>query len=296
MEKIQVICNPNAGRQIVQKNIPKLVEVLNEDANREVDIYYTSKKFDARNKAEKSCYNQYDLIITIGGDGTVNEVINGMMQSDKKPKLAIYPAGTVNDFGTYLKIPRNIEEFGKMLIRNNSTKVDVGVSGDRYFLNVAAAGLLPEVAHKVSSEAKTVLGKFAYYIEGIKEFSKQLFKPMRVKLYINGKEEEKEILFFILANSPSVGGFSYLVPEARIDDGYLDLLMVEYSQLKDVAGMFIKALTGNHANHPALKYLQVQEISILTDNRIDLDLDGELGGSLPASFKVEKQALEIIIP
>lgn len=295
MEKIRIICNPNAGRQIIQKNVPKLVELLEAD-KKTVDLIYTNGKFHAEDLGYESCNSGYDLIITVGGDGTVNEVINGMMKNRTKSKLAIYPAGTVNDFGNYLKVPKNIEDFARIIMKGNSMKVDVGASDQRYFLNVAAAGLLPEVAHRVSSEAKTVLGKFAYYIEGIKEFPKAMFKPIKIKLYHNGCEEEKEIFFFIVANSPSVGGFRYVAPEAKVNDGHLDLLIVEHSDFKDVAGIFVKALTGSHANHPALKYLQVQKFAIHSDEAIDLDLDGELAGRLPASFRVEKEALDIIIP
>lgn len=296
MEKIQIICNPKAGRQILQKRIPFLVEVLEKEGKKKVNLTYTTKELDASNIALKSGRQGYHTIITIGGDGTINEVVNGIMQCNEKPKLAIYPAGTVNDFGSFLQIPRDIEDFSRMIINGNSMKVDVGVAGERYFLNVAAAGLLPEVAHRVSSEAKTVLGKFAYYMEGIKEFSKSMFKPIKIKFKINGYEEDKEILFFILANSPSVGGFKYVAPDAKVDDGHLDLLIVEHSQFKDVATIFLKALRGNHSNHPGLRYLQVEEFSVYSDEKIDLDLDGELGGCLPIDFRVKKQAIDIIIP
>ena len=295
MERIQIICNPNAGRQMIQKNISRLITLL-EGENKEVHLTYTKGKFDAEDMAFESCSRGYDIIISVGGDGTVNEIVNGIMKSPNKAKLAIYPAGTVNDFGSYLKIPKNVDEFSQMIIVGDTKRVDVGSSGERYFLNVAAAGLLPEVAHKVSSEAKSVLGKFAYYIVGIKEFSRLMFKPIHIKFYNNGYEEEKEILFFILANSPTVGGFKYVAPEAKIDDGYLDLLIVESNQLKNVATIFLKTLKGNHANQPGLRYLKVQEFTISSDETIDLDLDGELGGHLPASFCVHKQVLEILIP
>ncbi|AOY76644.1 diacylglycerol/lipid kinase family protein [Clostridium formicaceticum] len=295
MERIQIICNPNAGRQIVQKNIPKLVELLKKGGRKQVDVVYTMEHLHAKKLAFENA-GKYDLIIAVGGDGTVNEVVNGIMESDIKPALAIYPAGTVNDFGSYLKVPRHVDEFSKMILQGNLMKVDVGKGGERYFLNVAAAGLLPEVAHKVSSEAKTVMGKFAYYIEGIKEFSKLMFRPVKIKVQTNGHEEEKEILFFIIANSPSVGGFKYIAPQAKVDDGQLDLLIVEHSQLKDVATIFLKIFTGAHAKHPALKYLQVQEFTIHSDDAIDLDLDGEFGGRLPTNFTVVKQGLNIVIP
>lgn len=295
MEKVQIICNPNAGRQMIQNNVQELVEFLR-DEQKEIRLSYTGKQFDAEKFAFQSSSRGDDIIISIGGDGTVNEVVNGIMKSSRRPRLAIYPAGTVNDFASYLKIPKAIIEFNKMILENNTMKVDVGVSGSRYFLNVAAAGLLPEVAHTVSSDAKTVLGKFAYYIKGIKEFPRLIFKPIQVKFNFDGQTLEKEILFFLLANSPFIGGFKYVAPQAKIDDGYLDLLIVEKKDLKDVATIFLKTFIGSHINHPSLQYLQVKEFTIKSDDVIDLDLDGELAGQLPASFAVKKKAIDMIIP
>ena len=164
VKKVKIICNPNSGRQIVQRNIPNLVKIL-EKSNYYVNIYTTETQLDAMYIASEACKKGYDIIIAVGGDGTVNEVINGIMVNKIRPKLAIYPAGTVNDFANYLKIPRITKEFAKIIINEKTIKADVGLGGDRYFLNVAAAGLLTDVAYKVSPEAKTVLGKFAYYLE-----------------------------------------------------------------------------------------------------------------------------------
>lgn len=294
MKKIKIIFNPNSGRQIIQKNIPNLVKIL-EDNNYIVNVYPTQKQLDAMYAASQACKDGYDTIIAIGGDGTVNEVVNGIMENEKKAKLAIYPAGTVNDFANYIKSPRSMEEFAEIIIIDNSMKIDVGKGGDRYFLNVAAAGLLTDVAYKVSSEAKTVLGKFAYYLEGLKEIPKQIFKPIKVKLTIEGVQEEREILFFILANSPSVGGFPYIASEASINDGKFDLLIVEKSQFFDVASIFIKVLVGSHLTDPNLQYIQVDQFSVECDDEIYVDLDGEQCGKLPMSFSVIKNAIELII-
>lgn len=295
MVKIKIIYNPSSGRQLIQKNIPSLVDILNEN-NCCVDVFSTKKQFDAMEAASQACKDNYDVIISVGGDGTVNEVVNGIMDNTNRPKLAIYPAGTVNDFANYLKIPRTVDEFAQMIIKQNSIKADVGLGGDRYFLNVAAAGLLSDVAYKVSSEAKTILGKLAYYLEGIKEIPKQLFKPIRLRMKIGDIEEEREILFFILANSASVGGFKYVAPQASISDGKFDLLIVEKSQYIHALGIFVKALLGNHTTHPNLKYIQVEGLSVECDEDIYVDLDGEQAGRFPMVFEIKKQAIEIIIP
>lgn len=295
MKKVKIIYNPSSGRQIVQKNIPYLVNILEEN-NYWVDVYPTEKQLDAMHAASEACKDNYHIVIAIGGDGTVNEVVNGIMVNTSRPKLAVYPAGTVNDFANYLKIPRSMEEFAQIIIKEHTVKIDVGLGGDRYFLNVAAAGLLTDVAYRVSSEAKTVLGKFAYYLEGLKELPKQIFQPIKVRLKIGEVEEEREILFFLIANTPSVGGFKYVAPEASVSDGKFDLLIVEKSQFIDVASIFVKALTGNHTNHPNLQYIQVDSFSVDCDEDIYVDLDGEQGDKLPMDFQVKKSAIDLIIP
>lgn len=296
VKKVKIICNPNSGRQAVQRNIPILVKMLEEN-NYYVSTYTTKTQLDAMHAASKACENGYNIVIAIGGDGTVNEVVNGIMAGETRPKLAVYPAGTVNDFANYLKIPRAMKEFAKVIIIEKTIKIDIGLGGDRYFLNVAAAGLLTDVAYKVSSEAKTVLGKFAYYLEGLRELPKQIFKPIKVKLKINNIEEKREILFFLVANTPSVGGFKYVAPEASINDGKFDLLIVEKSQFIDVASIFFMALSGNHTNHPSLQYIQVDNFSVdCDDDNIYVDLDGEQAGKLPMDFRIEKGAIDLIVP
>lgn len=295
MKKAKIICNPNSGRQIVQKNIFDLVKIL-EDNSYYVDIYTTKAQLDAKYAASEACKNEYDIVVAIGGDGTVNEVVNGIMTNEFRPKLAVYPAGTVNDFASYLKIPRVMKEFAKIIIRGKTTKIDVGLAGDRYFLNVAAAGLLTDVAYRVSPEAKTVLGKFAYYLEGLRELPRQIFKPIKITLKIGDIEEEREILFFLVANTPSVGGFKYVAPEASINDGKFDLLIVEKSQFIDVASIFFMALSGNHTSHPNLQYIQIDAFRVHCDDNIYVDLDGEQGGKLPMDFRIKKEAIDLIIP
>lgn len=295
VKKVKIICNPSSGRQIVQRNTPNLVNIL-EKSNYHVDTYMTKTQLDAMFIVSEACKNGYDIIVAIGGDGTVNEVVNGIMANTIRPKLAVYPAGTVNDFANYLKIPRAMKEFAGTIIEEKTIKMDVGLGGDRYFLNVAAAGLLTDVPYKVTSEAKTVLGKFAYYLGGLRELPKQMFKPIGITLKIGDVEEPREILFFLAANTPSVGGFKYIAPEASISDGKLDLLIVEKGQFVDVASIFFMALSGNHTNHPNLQYMQVDAFSVYCDDDIYVDLDGEQGGKLPMDFRVEKGAIDLIIP
>lgn len=296
LDSIIIIYNPNAGRKTLTKKIPMLQELLLTRYGINVDIIATSLEVSAEDIAFKAAVKGYETIIAAGGDGTVNEVLNGIVKSERAVKLGIYPAGTVNDFGSFLKIPKNIYHFGALINRGNSMRIDIAQGGQRYFLNIAAAGLLTDVAYRVSHETKTVLGKFAYYIEGLKEFPKQLFSPFKVELQYNGISEVREILFFLLGNSPCVGGFKSLIPGATINDGKFDLLLVEKSQLIDAASIFFMSLTGEHIKHPNLKCIQVEEVNILAEANLNVDIDGELGGQLPMNFRVIKERIEILKP
>ncbi|MDW7672819.1 MAG: YegS/Rv2252/BmrU family lipid kinase, partial [Bacillota bacterium] len=159
MKKIAVIANPNAGRKMAKQRVEELAEILSQEGA-ELRIHYTQKN-EKTSFTVKELSADADILIVMGGDGTVNEVVNGLMELSAAPPLAIFPMGTVNDYATYLEIPKNIHDFSEMLLISHKMAVDVGIAGQRHFLNVAAGGLLPELAHRVSSEAKTVLGKFA---------------------------------------------------------------------------------------------------------------------------------------
>ncbi|KAB3529033.1 diacylglycerol/lipid kinase family protein [Alkaliphilus serpentinus] len=296
MKRVKIIYNPDSGRRALRKTIPELEDILTNEFKFIVDKEATEGKNHGREIAYKTAMGNYDLIVAAGGDGTVNEVVNGIMESGQKIQLAIYPAGTVNDFGCHLNIPRNIRRFAEMIYEGRVIDVDIGLAGDRYFLNVAAGGLLTDVAHYVSSDAKTVLGKFAYYFEGIKVFPKQMFKSLKIQLKVGGLTEEKDILFFLLANSTHVGGFKRIASEAKINDGFMDLILVENSHIIDAANLFFLMLQGNHVSHNNITYLHVKEFRIMSKEKINIDIDGEMGGTLPMTFKVIQEAIPMIVP
>lgn len=298
MKKIGLIANPNAGRQQAKQKSEELRDIMSARGVR-MDIHLTKKEEDLKPVVEDFAINATQLVV-MGGDGTVNQVINGLMDIGKRVPLAIYPMGTVNDFATYISIPKNIRTFANMLEDNQVRMIDLGKAGNRYFLNVAAGGLLPELAHKVSSESKTVLGKFAYYIEGIREFPKQFFHPIPIQLDLDGQVVEKQILFFLAANSPYVGGFRNLVPKAKINDGLIELLIVESVELPDVANVFLNILRRQmeHDLEPVkgISYYRVRQFKMNSPEVVDVDLDGELGGHLPLTFTMIPSAIPIIIP
>ncbi len=261
-----------------------------------VGKYFTGKKLDAMMEAKKTCNEDFDFIVVCGGDGTVNEVVKGIMISERKLPMAIMASGTVNDFANYLNIPKNVNEFFEMINKRQLIQVDIGKVNDNYFANVAAGGLLTNVAYQVSTEMKALLGRTAYYFEGIKELTMQNLDSINVKITSEEYSGEDDILLFLVSNSSSIGGFKNLAPEADIMDGLLDVVVIKKSAVTDLANIFLNVISGDHVNHPNVIYFKTKSIYIESKNNVAIDIDGEYGGVLPAKFEVIPKGLELFIP
>lgn len=294
-QNIDIILNPSSGKQRFQDNIKEIKRMLEKDGAT-VEIFYTEKKYDAEKFAMNSCKATTDLIVSVGGDGTLNEVINGMMKSERRVPLAIYPTGTANDFASYFNISTKVQNFYQMIQRQEEKQVDVGKANDRYFINVVAGGKITEVAHRVSSDKKTILGRMAYLFEGARDFPSQIFKPVQIKYTIDGKTEEKEVLFFLISNTTYVGGFKQLMNQAETDDGKFDLLMAEKIPITEFINVFIKAMNGTHINHPKIYYKKVDNFEVEADPAMEIDIDGEYLGKTPVKVSIEHKAVTILIP
>ncbi|WP_130806469.1 diacylglycerol/lipid kinase family protein [Senegalia massiliensis] len=296
MKKIKVIYNPSSGRQMVQRRIDEIIINLL-DRGYIVGKYATKKKNDAQNEAIKTCKEGWDAIIACGGDGTINEVASGIARSDKKLPLAILAGGTVNDFATYMEIPKATNDFIKMIEAWNIEYVDMGVCNDSYFINVATGGLLTNVAHTVPSEIKTVLGRMAYYFEGIKEIPRQKFETIKVKVTSEEYTSEEDILLFVISNGKSVGGFKKLSPTAEVQDGLLDCMIIKKADFQDIVSIFLKIYTGEHVNHPKVEYFKTKDVTIenLSLKEIHVDIDGEYAGELPINVRIKRNILPIFV-
>lgn len=294
MKKIKLIVNPSSGRQTMEKKIDLLCKLLLDDGF-VVAKFFTEKKYDAMLEAKKSCNEDFDAIIACGGDGTVNEVVKGIMNSDKKIPMAIFASGTVNDFANYLNIPKNVTDFFNMIKNWDIIDIDLGKVNDDYFVNVAAGGLLTNVGYQVQPDIKAILGRMAYYFEGIRELTLQNLDPLQVKIVSEEYNSEEEILLFLISNSSSIGGFKKIAPEADILDGLLDVVIIKNSAVSDLANIFFNVLTGDHINHPNVIYYKTKSILIDSERDIPIDVDGEYGGKLPAKFQVIPRGLKIFI-
>ncbi|ESU75325.1 Diacylglycerol kinase family protein [Enterococcus faecalis CBRD01] len=210
MKKARVIYNPTSGKELIKKNLADILSILEECGYEASAFATTPEENSARNEAHRAARAGFDLLVAAGGDGTINEVVNGIAPLKRRPKMAIIPAGTTNDYARALKIPRdNIVKAAEVIKKNQTVKMDIGQAGKNYFINIAAGGHLTELTYEVPSELKSIFGYLAYLAKGAEMLPR--VKPIKMRMtYDEGVYEGNASMFFLgLTNSVGVLSKSY---------------------------------------------------------------------------------------
>ena len=298
MKRCLFIINPSSGQRSIQNYLDKLIGrlILKKIVNH-IDVFFTAKKDDGYYKALKCKETDYDFITVVGGDGTINEVVSGMVESNKTIPLCILAAGTVNDFANYLNLPTNIDGICNLINNFNTICCDVGKIDNHYFMNVAAGGMFSDISFTVSKNEKKRLGPLAYYLNGLANLPSQLNTNINLKIVLDDvnviKEEAK---MFMITNTNRVGGFENIIPLADIQDGLLDLIIIKKCSLTDLVALSKDYILKKHANSPFISYYQAKKIEISSKQDVIIDIDGEEGSLLPVTIQVIHKAINILIP
>lgn len=292
-KRARIIYNPTSGKELFKRTLPDVLIKL-EKAGFETSAYATEKIGDATTEAKRCLTQDYDVLIAAGGDGTLNEVINGIAEYPNRPKIGIIPMGTVNDFGRALHLPNDIMSAIDVIIEGHSTRVDIGKMNSRYFINLAAGGQLTQVSYETPSRLKSIVGPFAYYIKGF-EMLPQM-KAVDLRIEYDDEVFQGEALLFLLGLTNSMAGFEKLVPDAKLDDGYFTLIIVEKANLAELGHIMTLASRGEHIKHPKVHYKKAKSINISSFTDLQLNVDGEYGGKLPGNFLNLKQHIEVYTP
>lgn len=293
MKKARIIYNPTSGREVFKRELPTVLQRC-EQAGYETSAHATVEEGDAIKAAQYASEHKFDLIIVAGGDGTVNEVIHGIANLEYRPKIGIIPAGTTNDFARALEIPLKIQPALDVILKDQSIHLDIGKINDQHFMNIAGGGDLTELTYDVPSGMKAVIGQLAYYMKGIEMLPS--LKPVHTRIEYDEEVFEGEIMLFLVANTNSVGGFEKLAPEALINDGYFDLLILKKTNLAEFLRIATAALRGHHLEDKHIIYTQAKKITIHPDDRMQLNLDGEYGGLLPGVIENLQEHIEFFVP
>lgn len=293
-KRCRIIYNPTSGREAMKNNLVDILNIL-ERAGYETSAYATTPEPNsAKNEAERAAKAGFNLIVAAGGDGTINEVVNGIASLKHRPKLGIIPAGTTNDYARALKIPRE-DPIGaaKVIAKGQTIKMDIGEAGKNWFVNIAAGGLLTELTYGVPSQVKSLFGYLAYLVKGA-ELLPQI-KPIKMHLEYDGGTYDGKASMFFLALTNSIGGFEQIVPDASLDDGKFTLIVVKTSNLIEILQLITMVLNGGkHVNDPRILYVKTSKlVAKPVDEKMMINVDGEYGGDAPMTFKNHRQHLEI---
>jgi len=309
--KILFIVNPASagGRTLArwQDVVPKL-----DKADFDYDVNFTESRGCATRFAKVATENQgYDTIISVGGDGTANEILNGMMDADmdlsQLPAFTIFPSGTGSDTVRTLGIPQELDAFVRMVEQNAFKNYDVGIAefttadnktGARYFLNACDVGLGATVVDTVNSMNQTAekkSGKAKYFRSIMEQVVK--FKAFDADYVANGKTSElKNTVIVAVCNGMFFGGGVKISPISRMNDGKLELVATDNVSKTGLMGLVPKVYTGSHAGHPKVRFQQDASFTVKLAKPQLLETDGEVQGLVKAvNFRLIPQILRIII-
>ncbi|TCZ78459.1 diacylglycerol kinase [Paenibacillus albiflavus] len=292
VKRARLIYNPTSGREEMRRRLSDILQRL-ESHGLETSTHATTGEGDATLAAADAVDRGFDIIIAAGGDGTLNEVINGMAGKEHRPSLGILPLGTTNDFARALAIPRNWEAACDLIIAGHTKSIDIGKVGSKYFVNIVGGGSFTELTYEVPSKLKTMLGQLAYYMKGLEKLPR--LKPIELHLKSDEVQLDEEVMLFLISNSNSVGGFEKLAPSASLSDGLFEVTVLLKCNLAEFIRIATLALRGEHLNDPRIVQFHSKRIEITSPDYVQLNFDGELGGILPCTVENLPDHLNIFV-
>ncbi|MBC1936600.1 diacylglycerol kinase family lipid kinase [Listeria grandensis] len=294
MGKALLIVNPSSGKEKGKVYAERAHQALLKRFH-EVEVKETTKGGDATEFALQAATDGYEAIIAMGGDGTLNEVINGIAEQPHRPAFGFIPLGTVNDLARSLGIPLRPDRAIKALETARKRTMDIGKIGDTYFMNVLAAGMIAEAVDKVSVEQKTKFGSVAYFAEGLKAFARHELLAFEVK-YDDGEWDGKAALV-IASLTNSVGGMEQWAPEAEVDDGLIHVFILTKLGVIDAAKILPQIALGTLKKADGVMYFSTTRLEIDCDQAdVKVNVDGDPGDAFPIKIEVLREHLDVLVP
>jgi diacylglycerol kinase (ATP) len=236
-----------------------------------VEPRVTFEEGDAIAAAQAAAARGVDAVVAVGGDGTVNEVVNGLTGTNVP--LGIVPLGTANDFARQAGIPEDLTHALDLVVQRPPLRIDTGELNGRRFINVSSAGVGAEATAETPTEAKAALGPLAYAITGVRKLTQ--LEAHRARFAGPGFEHRCAFLLFAVGNARETGGGTTLTPRASVTVGLLDLCVVEEMPRAEFARLVLKLKRGEHLDHPAVVYVQLPSITVDVQHEITVNVDGE---------------------
>lgn len=287
--KIKFIANPRAGREVLSR-IERAQELL-ERSGAEVSTFITRKRGDAETSARESVNEGFDRIIVAGGDGTINEIINGLNGSPIP--VGIIPLGVSNVLAIELGLPLSLEKACETALNGTVKAIPLGETNDRYFCLWTGIGFDAEVVCRLNLRLKPYLGKLAYILAGLKLILK--YKPYLIE-FITDTGDHLEGYSAIISRSKFYGGKFVLIQDADINKEGLHLCLFKNGKRKDILRYVLGIVTGRHLRFKDVVFRKVKGLKITSQGRVPVHIDGDCFGELPVNISLKPQAIRLIFP
>ena len=290
-KKMLFIYNPKAGKAQIRNKLAGILDIFTK-AKYEITVYPTQKHGDAI-EVVANRKPIYDLVVCSGGDGTLDEVVTGMMSSSFRTPIGYIPAGSTNDFGGSLKLPKNMLRAAEIVVKGRNFSCDIGSFNEDIFVYIAAFGMFTNVSYETEQDVKNVLGHMAYILEGVKQISNLRSYPMKVTY--GDKVIKDNFIYGMVTNSVSVGGFKRITGKnVKLDDGVFEVTLIKMPRNPIELNNIIASLLNRDVDTDAMYCFTASKVTFESKDKIPWTLDGENGGSHQKVFiENRNKAIEI---
>jgi diacylglycerol kinase (ATP) len=291
VKKAMMIINPQSGRQNFSDRLNKTLERFH-SAGYDIDVRETKHPGQATEYAKTACEQHYAHMIIVGGDGTFNECVNGMMDYENRPTIGYIPAGTCCDIGMTLGLTKNVDRAVSIILKDEPVKMDVVKANDRYFCYVSGNGAFIDISYVTDSKLKKKIGYFAYLVKALEE----LFTIPKMKMTVTHDEGVIKGAFSLalIINSKRVAGVN-MIYKPSLDDGKVDVVL--YRHIFPINGLlYLLSFLLPFWSSPLVTRFKTKAMRIETTSKSRWNIDGESGGIGNQNFKVCQHAIAIIVP
>ncbi len=292
-KKLYFIYNPHSGRGQIRSKLFDIVQIFS-DAGYELTVHPTRERKDATRQIEE-LPEGYDLVVCSGGDGTMDEVVQGMMRRENRIPIGYIPSGTVNDFARSLKIPRNMAQAAHISVEGRDFSCDIGTFNDEHFVYIAAFGIFTDVSYSTRQDRKNVLGHIAYLLEGMKRLKN--IPSYHMRLSSEECRTEGDYIFGMVTNSRSVGGFKSIIGrKVRFDDGVFEATFIRRPQNAAELQELLAAIVLKEIDSKYMDSFRTSHLFVESEEPVPWTLDGEFGGEWQSAvIQNHQKALQIRI-
>lgn len=295
-DKVKIILNTRGNRSYGQRQAA-LIERAIQAAGLKGDLVLTDRPGHGLELARQAANEGWSTIVAAGGDGTVNEVINGFLKAPTaRPEitLGIIPIGTANDLATMLGLPRQLEAACRRLTAGQTRRIDLGLVNGRYFANNSAVGLEPIVtlAHE---QLRQIKGSIRYVLAALKGIASA--HPWQMRIAWDKGAFEGPTTLVSVGNSPRTGGAFYMTPKAKLDDGYLDFVYAFGMSRPQLLALLPRTFSGTHVHHPLVVHQRTRQLSITVEPASPIQADGEVfeKAAVKIDYQIIPQQLRVLV-